>query len=48
MVAAGLIAFGFTSLMMSRYRRIEDRDVVDDIERGVEKGVEAAKASVKS
>ncbi len=47
-VAAGLIAFGFTSLMMSRYRRIEDRDVVDDIERGVEKGVEAAKASVKS
>ena len=50
-VAAGLIAFGITSLMMARYRRIEDRDVVDDIERGVEKGVEnveKAKASVKS
>ena len=43
-VAAGLMAFGFTSLMMARYRRIEDRDVVDDRERGVEK----AKASVKS
>ena len=43
-VAAGLVAFGFTSLMMARYRRIEDRDVVDDLERGVE----AAKASVKS
>ena len=43
-VAAGLMAFGFTSLMMARYRRIEDRDVVDDLERGVEK----AKASVKS
>ena len=43
-VAAGLVAFGFTSLMMARYRRIEDRDVVDDLERGVEK----AKASVKS
>ena len=43
-VAAGLIAFGVTSLMMARYRRIEDRDVVDDLERGVE----AAKASVKS
>lgn len=43
-VAAGLMAFGFTSLMMARYRRIEDRDVVDDIETGVEK----AKASVKS
>ena len=38
------VAFGFTSLMMARYRRIEDRDVVDDLERGVEK----AKASVKS
>jgi len=50
-VAAGLIAFGVTSLMMARYRRIEDRDVVDDLERGVEKGVESvekAKASVKS
>ena len=50
-VAAGLIAFGITSLMMARYRRIEDRDVVDDIEHGVEKGaekVEQAKASVKS
>lgn len=43
-VAAGLIAFGLTSLMMARYRRIEDRDVVDDLERGVEQ----AKASVKS
>lgn len=43
-VAAGLVAFGFTSLMMARYRRIEDRDVVDDLERGVEK----AKASVES
>ena len=43
-VTAGLIAFGFTSLMMARYRRIEDRDVVDDIEQGVAK----AKASVKS
>jgi hypothetical protein len=43
-VAAGLMAFGFTSLMLARYRRIEDRDVVDDIERGVEK----AKASAKS
>ena len=43
-VAAGLMAFGFTSLMMARYRRIEDRDVVDDLEHGVEK----AKASVKS
>ncbi len=47
-VAAGMVAFGFTSLMMARYRRIEDRDVVDDIEYGVEKGVEKAKASVKS
>ena len=43
-VAVGLVAFGVTSLMMARYRRIEDRDVVDDFERGVE----AAKASVKS
>lgn len=43
-VAAGLMAFGLTSLMMARYRRIEDRDVVDDLEQGVEK----AKASVKS
>ena len=43
-VAAGLMAFGVTSLMMARYRRIEDRDVVDDLERGVEQ----AKASVKS
>ena len=43
-VAAGLMAFGLTSLMMARYRRIEDRDVVDDLERGVEQ----AKASVKS
>ena len=51
MVAAGMIAFGVTSLMMARYRRIEDRDVVDDLERGVEKGVESvekAAASVKS
>ena len=50
-VAAGLIAFGVTSLMMVRYRRIEDRDVVDDIERGIEKSVdsvEKAAASVKS
>ncbi len=50
-VAAGLIAFGVTSLMMARYRRIEDRDVVDDIEQAVEKGaetVEKAKASVKN
>ena len=50
-VAAGLMAFGVTSLMMARYRRIEDRDVVDDIKRGVEKGVESvekAAASVKS
>ena len=47
-VAAGLMAFGVTSLMMARYRRIEDRDVVDDLERGVEKGVEKAAASVKS
>lgn len=43
-VAAGLMAFGLTSLMMARYRRIEDRDVVDDAERGIER----AKASVKS
>ena len=43
-VAAGLMAFGLTSLMMARYRRIEDRDVVNDIERGVDK----AAASVKS
>jgi hypothetical protein len=43
-VAAGLMAFGFTSLMMARYRRIEDRDVVGDLGRGVDK----AKASVKS
>ena len=43
-VAVGLMAFGLTSLMMARYRRIEDRDVVDDLERGVEQ----AKASVKS
>ena len=43
-VAAGLMGFGIVSLMMARYRRIEDRDVVDDLERGVEK----AKASVKS
>ena len=47
-VAGGLMAFGITSLMMARYRRIEDRDVVDDLERGVEKGVEKAAASVKS
>ena len=47
-VAAGLMAFGVTSLMMARYRRIEDRDVVDDLEHGVEKGVEKAAASVKS
>jgi hypothetical protein len=44
LVAAGLVAFGITSLMMARYRRIEDRDMVDDLEQGVEK----AKASVKS
>lgn len=43
-VAAGLMAFGLTSLMMARYRRIEDRDVVDDLEHGIDK----AKASVKS
>ena len=43
-VAAGLMAFGLTSLMMARYRRIEDRDLVDDLERGAEK----AAASVKS
>ncbi len=43
-VAAGLMAFGLTSLMMARYRRIEDRDVVDDLERGIDK----ATASVKS
>ena len=43
-VAAGLMAFGLMSLMMARYRRIEDRDVVDDIEHGIDK----AKASVKS
>jgi len=43
-VAAGLMAFGITSLMMAPYRRIEDRDVIDDLERGVEK----AKASVES
>lgn len=43
-VATGLMAFGLTSLMMARYRRIEDRDVVDDLEHGVEK----AAASVKS
>ena len=43
-VAAGLVAFGFTSLMMARYRRIEDRDVVDDLERGVEKAKLPSKA----
>ena len=43
-VAGGLMAFGITSLMMARYRRIEDRDVVDDMERGIDK----ATASVKS
>ncbi len=47
-VAAGLILFGLVSLMMARYRRIENHDVVDDLERGVEKGVEKAAASVKS
>ena len=41
---AGLMAFGLTSLMMARYRRIEDRDVVDDLERGIDK----AAASVKN
>lgn len=46
-VAAGLMAFGLVSLLMAYYRRIEDRDVVDDIERGAEK-VEQAAASVKS
>ena len=43
-VAAGLMAFGLTSLMMARYRRIEDRDLVDDLERGIDQ----ATASVKS
>ena len=43
-VAAGLMAFGLTSLMMARYRRIEDRDVVEDLEHGIDK----ATASVKS
>ena len=43
-VAAGLMAFGVVSLMMARYRRIEDRDVVDDFGRGFDK----AKASVKN
>ncbi len=43
-VAAGLMAFGLTSLMMARYRRIEDRDVVDDAARGIDK----AKTSVKN
>lgn len=45
-VAAGLMAFGLVSLLMAYYRRIEDRDVVDDLERGVEKVEQAA--SVKS
>jgi hypothetical protein len=43
-VAAGLMAFGVISLIMARYRRIEDRDIVDDAQRGVGK----TKASVKS
>ena len=43
-VAAGLVAFGITSLVMARYRRIEDRDMVHDLGRGVDK----AKASVKN
>ena len=47
-VAAGLAVFGLVSLMMARYRRIEDRDVVDDLGRGFEKGVKKAAASVKS
>ena len=28
LIAAGLILFGLVSLMMARYRRIEDEDVV--------------------
>ena len=43
-VAVGLMAFGITSLMMARYRRIEDRDLVDDARSGIDR----AKASVKS
>lgn len=43
-VAAGLVAFGVTSLIMAWYRRIEDRDIVDDLERGIDK----ATASVKN
>ena len=44
LVAAGLVAFGITSLMMARYRRIEDRDMVHDARSGIDR----AKASVKS
>ncbi len=44
LVAAGLVAFGITSLVMARYRRIEDRDMMHDAKRGMDK----AAASVKS
>ncbi len=44
LVALGLLAFGLTSLMMARYRRIEDRDMVHDAKSGIGK----ATASVKS
>ena len=44
LVSAGLVAFGLTSLVMARYRRIEDRDMAHDASRGIDK----AKASVKS
>lgn len=44
LVAAGLAAFGITSLVMARYRRIADRDILHDAARGIGE----AKASVKS
>lgn len=44
LVAVGLIGFGITSLVMARYRRIQDRDMAHDVGRGIDK----AKASVKS
>ncbi len=44
LVAAGLVAFGITSLVMARYRPIEDRDMLHDASRGNDK----AKASVKN
>ena len=43
----GYAARGCT-IPATRWRCFEDRDVVDDLERGFEKGVEKVAASVKS